>query len=100
MGLEEHRRESPFAVGFAVITISDTRNEGSDEGGACLVGSIEAAGHRLSWRTIVPDDAAAIRRAVREAAHREDVDLVLTTGGTGIAPRDVTFPTLEALFEE
>ena len=90
MGLEEHRRESPAAVRFAVITISDTRDVGTDRGGAYLVETITAAGHEVAWRTIVKDESVEVERAVREAVGRADVDLVLTTGGTGIAPRDVT----------
>ena len=99
MGLEQHRRESPAAVGFAVITVSDTREAGTDLGGAYLAGSIAGAGHRVAWSAIVRDEAPEIERAVREGVARGDVDLVLTTGGTGIAPRDVTVPTLERMFE-
>jgi molybdenum cofactor biosynthesis protein B len=99
MGLEEHRSESPAAIGFAVITVSDTRDAASDRGGELLVRAIGEAGHRVASRTIVRDEAAAIEAAVRAACALPEVDLVLTTGGTGIAPRDVTAPTLERIFE-
>jgi molybdopterin adenylyltransferase len=98
MGLAEHRSESPQAIGFAVITISDTRDAASDRGGALLVRTLGEAGHRVAWKTIVKDEAVEIETAVRSACAREDVDLVLTTGGTGIAPRDVTVPTLDRMF--
>jgi molybdenum cofactor biosynthesis protein B len=98
MGLAEHRLESPASIGFAVITISDTRDAASDRGGDLLVRSLGESGHHVAWRTIVKDEAGAIEAAVRGACAREDVDLVLTTGGTGIAPRDVTTPTLERMF--
>jgi len=98
MGLAEHRSESPTAIGFAVITVSDTRDAATERGGETLVRMVGEAGHRVPWRTIVKDEADAIGAAVREACARADVDLVLTTGGTGIAPRDVTTPTLERMF--
>ena len=99
MGLAEHRLESPASLGFAVVTISDTRDAASDRGGELLAASLVAAGHRVAWRTIVMDEAGPIEAAVRAACARADVDLLLTTGGTGIAPRDVTVPTLERMFE-
>jgi molybdenum cofactor biosynthesis protein B len=99
VGLAEHRSQSPKSIGFAVITISDTRDASSDRGGEALARLVTEAGHRVAWRTIVKDEAGPIESAVRSACAREDVELVLTTGGTGIAPRDVTVPTLEGLFD-
>ncbi|MBL8861825.1 MAG: molybdenum cofactor biosynthesis protein MoaB [Planctomycetes bacterium] len=99
MSREQHRREAPASLGFAVVTVSDTRDERTDRGGPLLVAAIEAAGHRVVLRAIRRDEADEIAAVVREAVAREDVDLVLLTGGTGIAPRDVTAPTVERLFE-
>jgi molybdenum cofactor biosynthesis protein B len=99
MGLEEHKRDAPSKLGFALITISDTRSGASDRGGAYLAESVTRAGHAVALRETVHDDAGEIAAAVRRAVAAEGVDLVLTTGGTGIAPRDVTFETLRALFD-
>ena len=99
MGLAEHRQESTGAVRFAVITVSDTRDASTDRGGDFLVASVTGAGHVVSRRSIVRDEAREIETAVRTAATAADTDLVLLTGGTGIAPRDVTTPTLERMFE-
>jgi len=99
MGLAEHRQESTGAVRFAVITVSDTRDASKDRGGDFLVASVTGAGHVVSRRSIVRDEAREIETAVRTAATAADTDLVLLTGGTGIAPRDVTTPTLERMFE-
>lgn len=99
MTLERHRAESKSALRFAVITVSDTRDAASDRGGPLLAGRLEAAGHAVTFREIVKDEAEAITDVVRRAVTAPDVDLVLTTGGTGIAPRDITYPTLCALFE-
>jgi molybdenum cofactor biosynthesis protein B len=99
VSLASHRAESPRSIGFAVITISDTRDASTDRGGPLLAAGLEAAGHRVVLRSIVKDEPGEIEAAVRAAVAREDVDLVLTTGGTGIAPRDVTFPTLTRMFD-
>jgi molybdenum cofactor biosynthesis protein B len=99
VSLESHRVESPRSIGFAVITISDTRDAKTDRGGPLLVERLEAAGHRVTLRSIVKDEPLEIEAAVRAAVAAADVDLVLTTGGTGIAPRDVTYPTLVRIFD-
>ncbi len=99
MSLTQHKSDAPRVLRFAVVTVSDTRDERSDRGGPFLVDAIEAAGHVVSWRAIRRDEASEIEAAVREAIARADVEIVLLTGGTGIAPRDVTVPTLEGLFE-
>lgn len=99
MSLEEHRRAGKGGHGFAVVTVSDTRDPSSDRGGAYLVEALEAAGHRVARREIVRDEVDAIRGAVRAACGDEAVELVLLTGGTGLAPRDVTPEALAGLFE-
>ncbi|MCK6448842.1 MAG: molybdenum cofactor biosynthesis protein MoaB [Planctomycetes bacterium] len=99
MSLEAHRAESRAAQAFAVITISDTRFGAADKGGAYLVERLEAAGHRVARRETVRDERDEIEASVRRAVADGDVELVLTTGGTGIAPRDVTYDTLKDLFD-
>ena len=98
MSLEQHRAESAGTFRFAVITISDTRTEKTDKGGPYLVERLTEAGHEVTRRGIVRDEPEEIEAEVRAAVLAPDVDLVLTTGGTGISPRDRTVPTLEALF--
>ena len=99
MSVEEHRRDAPGRIGFAVLTVSDTRKRESDPGGDFLVEAVEGAGHGCVWRELVPDETAPIRDGLLEAVATEGVDIVLVTGGTGIAPRDVTVPVLEAEFD-
>lgn len=99
VGLESHRAASPPSLCFAVITISDTRTAADDRGGDTLVRGLEAAGHRVAHRTRVRDERGPIEDAVRAAVADPAVELVLTTGGTGIAPRDVTFDTLRGVFD-
>lgn len=78
------------AVRCAIVTVSDTRSAADDRSGAVLQRSLERGGHVVGARLWVRDELPAIRRAVAGALRRRDVDTVLLTGGTGIAPRDVT----------
>jgi molybdenum cofactor biosynthesis protein B len=99
MSLERHRDESREKLRFAVITVSDTRDAATDRGGPLIVETLAAAGQTVTRRTIVKDEPFEIERAVRACVADTEVDCVLTTGGTGLAPRDVTVPTLERLFD-
>ena len=91
----------PFIpVGIAVLTVSDTRSLSDDKSGDTLVARIEEAGHRLVQRAIVRDDKAAIRAQVEDWTKQPEIDVVITTGGTGFTGRDVTPEALEPLFEK
>jgi molybdopterin adenylyltransferase len=97
-GLDDKR---PFiAIGIAVLTVSDTRTLADDRSGDTLVARIAEAGHRLAARAIVPDDKADIADQVRSWTLDPDIDVVITTGGTGFTGRDVTPEALEPLFEK
>ncbi|MBC2653138.1 molybdenum cofactor biosynthesis protein B [Novosphingobium flavum] len=75
---------------IAVLTVSDTRTIETDTSGALLAERLQAAGHVLAARAILPDDVAAIQAQVKAWVADPGVDIVLTTGGTGFMPRDVT----------
>ncbi|GEP12467.1 molybdenum cofactor biosynthesis protein B [Methylobacterium gnaphalii] len=93
--------ERPFIpLAIAVLTISDTRTVEDDRSGDTLVGRLEAAGHRLAARAIVPDEVPAIRAKVDAWSRDPDIDVILTTGGTGFTGRDVTPEAIEPLFEK
>jgi molybdopterin adenylyltransferase len=94
-----HRREAPQRVPCAVITVSDTRTRATDAGGDLVEALLGQGGHTVVLRHIVKDEVAAIRAAFEEAASHPQVRAVLLTGGTGIAPRDVTPEALEPLLE-
>jgi molybdopterin adenylyltransferase len=87
-------------AGIAVITISDTRTPADDKSGDTLVARITEAGHTLADRMIVKDDVRQIRAAVRKLVKRKDVDVVITTGGTGLTGRDVTVEAMRPLFDK
>jgi molybdenum cofactor biosynthesis protein B len=77
-------------VNIAVLTVSDTRDRGSDRSGDTLAARVEAAGHRLVAREILRDEADAIEAQLRRWIADPQVDVVISTGGTGITGRDVT----------
>ena len=87
-------------VRIAVLTVSDTRTARTDGSGAWLAAAIEEAGHVLAGRAIVPDDEAAIRAAVGAWIDDPEVDVVISTGGTGLTGRDVTPEAVAPLFDK
>ena len=100
MVVGEHRSEAGEPVlGFALLTVSDTRNERTDKGGGLLAALVAGAGHRVVSRGLVRDDIGEIRAEVKAALALPSVDTVLVTGGTGLAPRDVTIEAVTPLFE-
>jgi molybdenum cofactor biosynthesis protein B len=99
--MSEVPQARPFVpVRIAVLTVSDTRKPDTDKSGSVLAERIAEAGHTLSDRKIVKDEIRAIRSAVRQWLKREDVDVVISTGGTGLTGRDVTVEAMRALFEK
>jgi molybdopterin adenylyltransferase len=87
-------------IGIAVITISDTRKLDDDKSGNTLAERITTSGHSLTERMIVKDEVRQIRAAVRKLVKRKDVDVVITTGGTGLTGRDVTVEAMRPLFDK
>ncbi|SDG39793.1 molybdenum cofactor biosynthesis protein B [Pelagibacterium luteolum] len=91
----------PFVpVTFAVLAVSDTRTLETDTSGALLKEMIEGAGHRVFERAVVKDDREAIAGQVRAWVEAPDIDVVLTTGGTGFSGRDVTPEAVEPMFDK
>lgn len=77
-------------VNIAVLTISDTRTTANDTSGDVLVAQLELAGHHLASRAIITDDASAIAAQFRSWIDDAGVDVIISTGGTGLTGRDVT----------
>lgn len=94
-----HRSAAPERARVCVITVSDTRTLETDTGGARVEELLIAAGHRVLGRSVVPDEAGAIAAALGAALARDGVDAVILTGGTGVAPRDVTPEAVEPLLD-
>ena len=91
----------PFiSVRIAVLTVSDTRTKKTDKSGPLLVSMIEQAGHEIAERAVAEDDVKAIRRQVKRWIKDKEMDVVITTGGTGFTGRDVTPEAVKPLFEK
>lgn len=87
-------------VRIAVMTVSDTRNETNDKSGDTLAARITEAGHILAARTIVPDDQSRITTQLKQWIADRDIDVVISTGGTGLTGRDVTVEAFRSVFEK
>jgi molybdenum cofactor biosynthesis protein B len=92
--------EAFVPVRIAVLTVSDTRTPETDGSGGYLARAIEGAGHVLATSVIVPDDVAKIRAAVRTWVNDPEIDVVISTGGTGLTGRDVTPEAVAPLFDK
>lgn len=86
------------ALNIAVLTVSDTRDEATDRSGALLVERLTGAGHVLAAKDIVPDDVEAIRMRIQKWVADTEIDVIISTGGTGFGPRDVTPEAVRPLF--
>ena len=86
-------------LNIAVVTVSDTRTEENDKSGSVLVSSLERDGHRLHSKHIVKDDVYDLRKIISGHIADSDVNVVLTTGGTGFTGRDNTQKALQLLFD-
>ena len=87
-------------VGIAVMTVSDSRTRETDTSGGYLASAIVEAGHRLAARSIVPDDVARIAEQMRAFCTDGAVDVVISTGGTGLTGRDVTPEAVSPMFDK
>ena len=87
-------------VQIAVLTVSDTRALSDDKSGDVLVNRLTEAGHKLAARDIVSDDINLIQDAVRSFVADPEIDVVISTGGTGLTGRDVTPEAFRGLFEK
>jgi molybdopterin adenylyltransferase len=95
--VNEHRAAAKRVVRIAVVTISDSRTIDNDTSGKWIVDQMQSAGYELVHRTIVADEIEQIRSAVLSLCKKSEVDAIITTGGTGISPRDRTPEALESL---
>jgi molybdenum cofactor biosynthesis protein B len=87
-------------LNIAVLTISDTRTEADDKAGDLLVSRLQAAGHQLFEKAIVKDNVYKIREILSRWIAADEVNAVITTGGTGLTGRDSTPEAVEPLFDK
>ncbi|WP_169544583.1 molybdenum cofactor biosynthesis protein B [Sneathiella aquimaris] len=97
-GIDDSRTFIPVRI--AVLTVSDTRELSEDRSGQTLVDRLKDAGHLLADRQIVKDEIPAIQALLKDWIANEEVDVVISTGGTGVTGRDVTPEAFTALYEK
>ncbi len=98
---DEHRETARgLTAACAVLTVSDSRTEASDEGGRRIVEALEAAGHRVAERALVPDEPGEIDARLHRWLAEGRVEVIVTTGGTGISLRDTTVEVVERLLDK
>jgi molybdenum cofactor biosynthesis protein B len=103
MSEAEHKAKAPASVRCFVVTVSDTRTEATDTGGAAIVDLLTQGGHTVLGRTIVKDDAARVRDIIERQLATDAAtgpQIVITTGGTGITSRDSTFEAVDGMLEK
>ncbi|WP_019505413.1 molybdenum cofactor biosynthesis protein B [Pleurocapsa sp. PCC 7319] len=94
------RNDSLLSLKIAVMTVSDTRGEADDKSGKILVDNLNAAGHDLVEKVIVPDNIYKIRAVISRWIADESVQVILTTGGTGVTGRDGTPEAIKPLLDK
>ena len=95
-----NQNESLLPLTVAVLTVSDTRTEADDKSGKILVESLTTAGHFLAEKTIVPDNIYQIRAVISKWVAEPSVQVILTTGGTGVTGRDGTPEAIKPLLDK
>ena len=97
---DHHHAHDVGTVSYAVVTVSSSRTLDDDAGGDAVVAGVESAGGEVAVRELVDDDYDGVQGAVDRLAERGDVDAVVTTGGTGVTPDDVTVEAVEPLLHK
>jgi molybdenum cofactor biosynthesis protein B len=95
-----HPRDQQVSAAFALVVTSDTRTAKEDESGRTAVDLVEGAGHTVAFRTLIPNDAERIRAEVRRLIGDPAVQVILTSGGTGIGAKDRTVDAVLPLLEK
>jgi len=100
MGYQEHKHKAPKSVSCAVLTISDTRTEQDDESGRFVRQKLSETGHRVILHCILKNEADSIKHKIHELLKEEEVQVIITIGGTGVSRRDVTIETIHPILEK
>ena len=101
MSVSEHKARAPHSVRCFIVTVSDTRTIETDTSGRAIADLLVAAGHQVAGRAIVKDDPDLVRGTIeRQLVGAGDVQVIITTGGTGITSRDSTYEAVSALLQK
>ncbi len=100
MGYQEHKHKEPKSVSCAVLTISDTRTEQDDESGRLIRQKLSENGHRVIFYSILKDEADSIKKKIYELLEQDELQVIITSGGTGVSRRDITVETIYPILEK
>ncbi|MBF2028889.1 MAG: MogA/MoaB family molybdenum cofactor biosynthesis protein [Oscillatoriales cyanobacterium C42_A2020_001] len=100
MATTPHPDMADFSVACAVITVTDTRTVETDRSGQLIQQLLTESGHKVLAYTLVKDEPNQIQSQVEQWSYKDELDVVILNGGTGIAPRDTTYDVIEALLEK
>jgi molybdenum cofactor biosynthesis protein B len=98
MGVHEHKKEAPKSVRIGIITVSTTRALVDDTSGKWISEQAEKAGHKIVFHQVIPDDAEIIAATLNDRIEESNAQVILISGGTGIAKKDVTIEAVSPLF--
>jgi molybdenum cofactor biosynthesis protein B len=96
----EHRKKAGARASIAVITLSSSRKIDNDQSGDLIQALLEQSGHRVPLRKLITDNRNVLRATLREIVRLREVQVIITTGGTGLAPSDITIETVKGMLEK
>ncbi|MCC6423052.1 MAG: MogA/MoaB family molybdenum cofactor biosynthesis protein [Phycisphaerales bacterium] len=101
MSHQEHKQSAQaLSAHCAIITLSDTRTPQTDRSGQTIQHLLTENGHTLTAYHLIPDEADQLIQLVQSLLKRDDVEVIITNGGTGFSPRDRTIDTIQQLFDK
>ena len=100
MGYQEHKHQAPKSVDCAVVIISGTRTEKTDESGKLIMQALKSSGHQVVSYSILKNDAALIGNKLNELLGEEGLQVIITSGGTGVGRLDITVEVVFSILEK
>lgn len=97
---KEHKKQAPLAVNAAIVTVSDSRTIENDDSGKLIKGILIKNNHKVIEHTIIKDDKKEITRKIEDLIKNNNLNLIITNGGTGLAKKDLTIEAIKPLFEK
>ena len=100
MTYQEHKHQSPKSINCSVIVVSDSRTEQNDESGKYMMQVLKKNNHEVLSYSLLKNDADAIKKRINELLNEESLQVIITSGGTGISHRDVTVETISPILDK
>ncbi len=100
MSHQEHKQKAPRSVSCAVLIVSDSRTERDDESGTLIRQKLSQSGHRVMFYSILKNEADSIKKKIYELLKQQELQVIITSGGTGVSHRDITVETIIPILEK